>query len=57
VLVDNERAIRFTQYLGVIEEDWQEGVYNRKYVLKKTDYIENVNRLRFLKKWNKYKIV
>jgi len=55
VLVDNERAIRFTQYLGFYEESGQEGVYNRKYVLKKTDYIENVNRLRFLKKWNKYK--
>jgi len=52
VLSDNKRAIRFTAFLGFVKCENQEAFYNQEYNLIKEDYLKNINRLRFIKKWN-----
>jgi len=51
ILIDNNRASRFALYLGSKKTEFQDFDDNIKYELKREDYINNTNRLRFVKKW------
>lgn len=48
ILQTNQRAIRFVFFLGGIENN--DEYYN--YIISRDNYLNNTNRIRFLKKWN-----
>ena len=50
ILKTNVRAQRFASFLGSKLCDGQEEVENQKYMMSKDDYLNNKNRLRFLKR-------
>lgn len=45
ILDENTRAIRFAQFLG------SKKIFDKEYRLSKGDYLNNRNRLHFIKKW------
>ncbi len=47
ILADNNRSIRFSCFLGYKE------VEKNQYILIDKDYFNNLNRSRFIKRWNK----
>lgn len=51
MLDDNSRAIRFAQFMGS-KADIQ--IDNNTYVLYADDYLNNSNRMHFLKRWNHF---
>lgn len=53
VLKSNTRAQRFSQFLGLKIADNQHDIENQLYFLYKDDYLNNTNRIRFIKKYNK----
>lgn len=53
VLKDNPRAQRFTKYLGFRLSENQEVIYNQLYTLNRNDYLNNLNRIRYVKRFNK----
>ncbi len=52
VLVDNKRAIRFTQFLGFTRSPNQDALTNQEYRLSKEQYLSNTNRARMFQKWH-----
>ena len=50
ILKTNHRAQRFALFLGSKLCDGQDDVENQKYIMNKEDYLNNKNRLRFLKR-------
>lgn len=53
ILKSNTRAQRFSQFLGVKIAEGQDRVENQLYFLNKNDYLNNINRIRFIRKYNK----
>lgn len=52
ILYDNDRAVRFAQFLGSKKSEFQDLVDNVRYELRREDFFNNKNRQRFIKKWN-----
>lgn len=53
ILKTNIRAQRFTLYIGMKKADGQENIENQLYILTKNEYFNNINRIRFIDKYNK----
>lgn len=53
VLKSNPRAQRFSHFLGARMADGQEDVDNQLYFIDKSDYLNNINRIRFINKYAK----
>lgn len=53
VLRNNIRAKRFSQYLGAHIANGQDEIDNQLYFINKNDYLSNINRIRFINKYNK----
>lgn len=55
ILKSNLRAQRFVDYLGMRKSDGQDCIENQLYTFLKDDYLNNINRNRFIRKYNKMK--
>lgn len=55
ILKSNLRAQRFTYFLGMLKSDGQDDIENQLYTFYKDDYFNNINRNRFIRKYNKMK--
>lgn len=53
ILKSNLRAQRFSQFLGANIASGQEEVDNQLYFIYKNDYLNNINRIRFINKYAK----
>ena len=52
VLKSNLRAQRFIDFLGMRKSDGQNDIENQLYTFYKDDYLNNINRIRFIRKYN-----